>query len=82
MSSDPGEEEVLPAELTSRYAVSRVLGRGTAGEVRLAFRLPDLHPFAIKIIRKQPGYTAANSRYVERFSSFSTKCYLSQVESL
>jgi len=62
MSSDPGEDEVLPAELTSRYAVSRVLGRGTAGEVRLAFRLPDLHPVAIKIIRKQPGYTAANSR--------------------
>ena len=75
MSSEPGESEVLPGELTSRYAVSRVLGRGTAGEVRLAFRLPDLQPVAIKIIRKQPGYTAANSRYVERFSSFfSTKC--------
>ena len=34
--------------------MSKVLGSGASGEVRLAFRIPDMHRVAIKIIRNNP----------------------------
>jgi serine/threonine protein kinase len=37
--------------------VSKVLGRGATGEVRLGFRIPDLHRVAIKIICKRTNST-------------------------
>lgn len=46
------EQEKFPPELTSKYTISKVLGRGACGEVRLAFRIPDLYRVAIKIINK------------------------------
>ena len=33
----------FPPELTTKYTVSKVLGKGACGEVRLGFRVPDLH---------------------------------------
>ena len=47
------EGENFPADLTNKYTVSKVLGRGAHGEVRLGFRIPDLNRFAIKIIDKR-----------------------------
>lgn len=49
--SNEDTEETFPEELTARYTVSRVLGTGASAEVRLAFRKPDMHRVAIKIIR-------------------------------
>ena len=46
-------EETFPEELTTSYTVSRVLGTGASAEVRLAFRRPDMHRVALKIIRKK-----------------------------
>ena len=36
-------------ELTTKYRVSKVLGKGVCREVRLGFRVPNLHRVAIKI---------------------------------
>ena len=45
-----------------KYTVSKVLGRGACGEVRLGFRVPDLHRVAIKVICKRTtGTTGASS---------------------
>ena len=46
-------EETFPAELTAKYTVSKVLGTGASAEVRLAFRIPDMHRVALKIIKKR-----------------------------
>ena len=46
------EGESFPEALTDKYTVSKVLGRGAHGEVRLGFRIPDLDRFAIKIITR------------------------------
>ena len=51
--SNEESEETFPEELTSKYTVSKVLGAGASAEVRLAFRIPDLHRVAVKIIRKK-----------------------------
>ena len=55
--SNENVEEPFPEELTSKYKVSRVLGTGATGQVRLAFRIPDLHRVAIKIICKRTNST-------------------------
>lgn len=49
----------FPEALTQQYAVSKVLGRGAVGEVRLGFRVSDMSRVAIKIIGK--GMTSASS---------------------
>ena len=46
--------------MTTKYTVSKVLGKGTCREVRLCFRLPDLHRVAIKIICKRTVVTTFN----------------------
>jgi len=57
----------FPLELTSKYTVSKVLGRGACGEVRLGFRIPDIRRVAIKIISKRipsptlTGFTNSSS---------------------
>ena len=51
--SNEETEETFPEELTSKYTVSKVLGAGASAEVRLAFRRPDMHRVALKIIRKK-----------------------------
>ena len=51
--SNMEEGESFPEALTDKYTVSKVLGRGAHGEVRLGFRIPDLNRFAIKIINKR-----------------------------
>ena len=51
--SNEETEETFPEELTSKYTVSKVLGAGASAEVRLAFRIPDMHRVAVKIIRKK-----------------------------
>ena len=51
--SNEETEETFPAELTAKYTVSKVLGTGASAEVRLAFRIPDMHRVAVKIIRKK-----------------------------
>ncbi|XP_043192588.1 serine/threonine-protein kinase Chk2-like isoform X1 [Amphibalanus amphitrite] len=42
-----------PEQLRARYTMSRVLGAGACGEVRLAFRKGTMERFAIKIISKK-----------------------------
>ena len=51
------QTDTFPATLTNKYTVSKVLGRGATGEVRLGFRIPDLHRVAIKIICKRTNST-------------------------
>ena len=60
--SNEETEETFPEELTTKYTVSRVLGAGASAEVRLAFRIPDMHRVAIKLIRKQKNNSALNSK--------------------
>ena len=59
MSSE-SQTDQFPAALTSKYTVSKTLGRGATGEVRLGFRIPDLHRVAIKIICKRTNSTISN----------------------
>ena len=59
--SNEVEEEIFPEELTAKYKVSKVLGSGAAGQVRLAFRIPDLHRVAIKMINKKTNSTFNSS---------------------
>ena len=47
MSSE--EVETYPEQLTRKYTVSKWLGRGASGEVRLGFRVPDLYRLGVKI---------------------------------
>ena len=47
--------------MTTNYTVSKVLGKGACGEVRLGFRVPDLHRVAIKITCKRTIVTTFNS---------------------
>jgi len=55
------KREVFPLQLTQKYTVSKVLGRGACGEVRLGFRIPDLHRVAIKVICKRTTSTVSSS---------------------
>ena len=45
--------DTFPPELTAKYTVSKELGKGAGGIVRLGFRIQDLHRVAIKIIEKK-----------------------------
>ena len=60
--SNEETEETFPEELTAKYTVSRVLGAGASAEVRLAFRIPDMHRFAVKIIRIKKNNSALSSK--------------------
>ena len=44
------EEESFPEALTSKYTVSKLLGTGVSGQVRLGFRAKDLLKVAIKVL--------------------------------
>ena len=55
------EGESFPEALTNKYTVSKVLGRGAHGEVRLGFRIPDLNRFAIKLINKRTCGTISDA---------------------
>lgn len=59
MSSEV-QADKFPLALTNKYTVSKVLGRGATGEVRLGFRIPDLHRVAIKIICKRTNSTISS----------------------
>ena len=50
--TDEKDEDIFPQELTSKFSVGKLLGAGSGGEVRLAFRIPDLHRVAVKIINQ------------------------------
>ena len=50
----PEVQETFPLEFTTKFFMGRVLGKGASGEVRLAFRVHDLHRVAVKIIKKPP----------------------------
>ena len=54
-------EESFPEALTSKYTVSKLLGTGVSGQVRLGFRAQDLHKVAIKMIRKKPHTFSSQS---------------------
>jgi len=64
MSMDAGLRETFDPQLTACYTVSKVLGRGATGEVRLGFRIPDLQRVAIKIINKKTTKIMKNTTYV------------------
>jgi len=59
--SNMEEGESFPEALTNKYTVSKVLGRGAHGEVRLGFRIPDLNRFAIKLINKRTCGTISDA---------------------
>ena len=46
--------ETFPPEFSSKFTMSRVLGTGASGQVRLAYRVGDMHRVAVKIIKKPP----------------------------
>lgn len=58
------QKEVFPKELTVKYTVSKMLGKGACGEVRLGFRIPDLHRVAIKIICKRSNINCSSAQAV------------------
>ncbi|XP_005112692.1 serine/threonine-protein kinase Chk2 [Aplysia californica] len=64
MDLNANEDSSLPPELTEKYTLTRVLGRGACGEVRLAFSKGSCDKFACKIISKKKfsvgGKTAVN----------------------
>ncbi|KAM7426213.1 Checkpoint kinase 2 [Porites harrisoni] len=47
------EFKSLPEELKEKYIMSKTIGRGACGEVRLAFSRGDCQKFAVKIISKK-----------------------------
>lgn len=47
------EFSLLPEDLKEKYVMSRFLGRGACGEVRLAFSRGSCKKFAVKIINKK-----------------------------
>ncbi|XP_070572935.1 serine/threonine-protein kinase Chk2-like [Ptychodera flava] len=51
-NSDQGQEN-LPAEMKAKYKLSKVLGRGACGEVKLAFEKGTCKKLAVKIIQKK-----------------------------
>ena len=53
MSTRSFEGAPLPAELRSKYAISRTLGSGVCGEVKLAFSKVGGNRFAMKTIAKK-----------------------------
>lgn len=48
----PNEALGLPKEITSNYYVSRKLGSGACGLVRLVFDIRSCEQFAMKIVKK------------------------------
>ncbi|ELT98753.1 hypothetical protein CAPTEDRAFT_224883 [Capitella teleta] len=67
MDSNATDNGDLPPELTEKYTMSKVLGRGACGEVRLAFLKGQCKKFAIKIIKKNkfsPNQTDQQSNQV------------------
>ncbi|XP_061673390.1 serine/threonine-protein kinase Chk2 isoform X2 [Syngnathoides biaculeatus] len=46
------EESTLPAELRDKYLLTRRIGTGVCGEVKLAFERSTCKKFAVKIIKK------------------------------
>ena len=59
MSMKATSDSFLPV-LTTKYTVSKVLEKVAIGEVRLGFRVPDLHKVAIKIICRCTNITTLN----------------------
>ena len=57
------EEESFPEAITSKYTVSKLLGTGVSGQVRLGFRKTDLYKVAIKMIRKKTKGTFSSQLY-------------------
>ena len=53
MDAGAKEDESVPLELREKYTVSRVLGHGACGEVRLAFKKDTCDRVAIKSIDKR-----------------------------
>lgn len=53
MDLSVNEDASLPKELTDKYTLTKVLGRGACGEVRLAFVKGSCEKFACKIISKK-----------------------------
>ena len=55
-----GVTETFTSQLTAKYTVSKELGKGAIGTVRLGFWIPDLQRVAIKIIEKEKFSTISS----------------------
>ncbi|XP_050410649.1 serine/threonine-protein kinase Chk2 isoform X2 [Patella vulgata] len=62
MDLDCNEDKDLPSELTDKYTLTKVLGRGACGEVRLAFTKGSCEKYACKIISKKKFSVGGNSQ--------------------
>lgn len=51
--AETSDQAQYPAALRARYTVTKTLGTGAYGEVKLAFDMAKCAPFAIKIIQKR-----------------------------
>lgn len=47
------QEAQYPAEIRNRYTVTKTLGTGAYGQVKLAFEATSCRPYAVKIIQKR-----------------------------
>lgn len=53
IDSTINEDKNFPPEIRDKYTISKVLGVGAYGEVRLAFEKSNCQKFAVKIIKKK-----------------------------
>ncbi|KAF2368315.1 Forkhead-associated (FHA) domain [Trinorchestia longiramus] len=67
-----------PAELTSKYTMTRVLGTGNYGEVRLAYKQGTLESCAIKIIKKKLMSANGNTLLMNNISQIQNEVELLQ----
>lgn len=66
MSTTSFESACLPVELRNKYAVSRTLGTGACGEVKLVFSKTKFQRFAMKTISRSRNTYYNNSNESEK----------------
>lgn len=66
MDGSSNDDSDLPDELRQRYTLSRVLGKGACGEVKLAFEKGSCKKVAVKIIQKKKFSAGGRHQQVSR----------------
>ncbi|XP_023214969.1 serine/threonine-protein kinase Chk2-like isoform X2 [Centruroides sculpturatus] len=66
MDEKAEENSQYPVQITNKYTVSTMLGRGTCGEVRLIFEKGTCYRYALKIISKKTFSSSNNEAILKR----------------